>query len=115
VITRNGAFKGYTSIIELSKKRAHPVFEGQLGILLQGQATVSPGAAGADASDAGPGGEAPGSGDRPDGGEAPEAAPSPGEPETLGRYDAVVGSDSGTPEILGRGFLAVVSIDRVTG
>ncbi|WP_454699636.1 HutD/Ves family protein [Arthrobacter humicola] len=103
VITRNGAFKGYTSIIELSKKRAHPVFEGQLGILLQGQATVSPGAAGADASDAGPGGE------------APEAAPSPGEPETLGRYDAVVGSDSGTPEILGRGFLAVVSIDRVTG
>ncbi|WP_028272798.1 HutD/Ves family protein [Arthrobacter sp. UNC362MFTsu5.1] len=115
VITRNGAFKGYTSIIELSKKRAHPVFEGQLGILLQGQATVSPGAAGADASDAGPGGEAPGSGDTPDGGEAPEAAPSPGEPETLGRYDAVVGSDSGTPEILGRGFLAVVSIDRVTG
>lgn len=103
VITRNGAFKGYTSIIELSKKRAHPVFEGQLGILLQGQATVSPGAVGADASDAGPGGE------------APEAAPSPGEPETLGRYDAVVGSDSGTPEILGRGFLAVVSIDRVTG
>ena len=46
VITRNGAFKGYTSIIELSKKRAHPVFEGQLGILLQGQGTVSPGTAG---------------------------------------------------------------------
>ncbi|KQR72852.1 hypothetical protein ASF98_22895 [Arthrobacter sp. Leaf337] len=107
VITRNGAFKGYTSIIELSKKRAHPVFEGQLGILLQGQATVSPGAA---ASDAEPGG-----GDTPVDGVAPEAAPAPGEPETLGRYDAVVGSDSGTPEILGRGFLAVVSIDRVTG
>src|SRR6478752_6442035 len=46
VITRNGAFKGYTSIIELSKKRAHPVFAGQLGILLQGQGTVSPGTAG---------------------------------------------------------------------
>ncbi|MFF1384231.1 HutD family protein [Arthrobacter sp. NPDC058288] len=101
VITRNGAFKGYTSIIELSKKRAHPVFEGQLGILLQGQATVSTGTAG--------GGETPG------GSEAPDAAPAAGEPETLGRYDAVVGSDSGTPEILGRGFLAVVSIDRVTG
>lgn len=100
VITRNGAFKGYTSIIELSKKRAHPVFEGQLGILLQGQATVTPGTAG--------GGDTPG-------GEAPEAAEASGEPETLGRYDAVVGSDSGTPEILGRGFLAVVSIDRVTG
>jgi hypothetical protein len=26
-----------------------------------------------------------------------------------------VGSDSGSPEILGRGFLAVVSIDEVTG
>lgn len=110
VITRNGAFKGYTSIIELSKKRAHPVFEGQLGILLQGQATVSPGTAGAAASDAAPGG-----GETPDDGVAPQAAPAPGEPETLGRYDAVVGSDSGTPEILGRGFLAVVSIDRVTG
>ena len=48
VITRNGSFKGYTSIIELSKKRAHPVFEGQFGILLQGQGTVSPGTAGAD-------------------------------------------------------------------
>ena len=90
VITRQGVFKGYTSIIELSKKRAHPVFEGQLGILLQGQAAVAPGTAGAD-----PG------------------APSGAEPATLARYDAVVGSDTDTPEILGRGFLAVVSIDRV--
>lgn len=79
VITRTGVFKGYTSIIELSKKRAHPVFEGQLGILLQGQASV------------GTGGE--------------------DQPTALDRYDAVVGSDAGTPEILGRGFLAVVSID----
>ncbi|HET9348929.1 MAG TPA: HutD family protein [Arthrobacter sp.] len=90
VITRQGVFKGYTSIIELSKKRAHPVFEGQLGILLQGQAAVTPGTAGDD-----PG------------------APSGAEPATLARYDAVVGSDTDTPEILGRGFLAVVSIDRV--
>jgi environmental stress-induced protein Ves len=84
VIAREGAFKAYTSIIELSKKRAHPVFEGQLGILLQGQATVSPGQAGGDSA-----------------------------PVPLGRYDAVVGSDNATPEILGRGFLAVVSIDPV--
>ena len=83
VITRDGAFKAYTSIVELSKKRAHPVFEGQLGILLQGQAAVSVGQ---------------------------DSAPVP-----LGRYDAVVGSDSQTPEILGRGFLAVVSIDPVAG
>jgi environmental stress-induced protein Ves len=95
VITRQGAFKGYTSIIELSKKRAHPVFAGQLGVLLQGQATVAPGTAG--------GGPA----------EAPENAGTAATPTALGRYDAVVGSDTGTPEILGRGFLAVVSIDRV--
>jgi environmental stress-induced protein Ves len=92
VITRNGAFKGYTSIIELSKKRAHPVFAGQFGILLQGQGTVSHGTAG---------------------GPAPVAdAPEPEHVE-LNRYDAVVGADTATPEIVGRGFLAVVSIDPV--
>jgi len=106
VITRRGVFKGYTSIIELSKKRAHPVFEGQFGILLQGAAAVAPGTAG----------DQPGA---PSGGEpaAGSAAGSPGtqgeEPTTLARYDAVVGSDTDTPEILGRGFLAVVSIDPV--
>ena len=99
VITRNGAFKGYTSIIELSKKRAHPVFEGQLGILLQGQATVAPGTA--STADVEPAESAAGT------------AGTPAGPEPLARYDAVVGSDTDTPEILGRGFLAVVSIDRV--
>ncbi|MFB8370928.1 HutD family protein [Pseudarthrobacter sp. NPDC055928] len=99
VITRTDSFKGFTSIIELSKKRAHPVFEGQLAVLLQGSATVSPGAAG----------EADGGAEGP-----AEAAPAP-EPEALNRYDAVVGSDIRSPEILGRGFLAVVSIDRVEG
>jgi len=99
VITRTDSFKGFTSIIELSKKRAHPVFEGQLAVLLQGSATVSPGAA--DEADGGAEGPA-------------EAAPAP-EPEALNRYDAVVGSDIRSPEILGRGFLAVVSIDRVAG
>ena len=102
VITRNGSFKGYTSIIELSKKRAHPVFEGQFGILLQGQATVSPGTAGGPAVHGGVPGSVPGK-PAADGG-----APAPLE---LHRYDAVVGADSATPEILGRGFLAVVSID----
>jgi uncharacterized protein len=96
VITRSGSFKGFTSIIELSKKRAHPVFAGQLAVLLQGQATVSPGAAEADAA-------------------ADGEAAAPAEPEALNRYDAVVGSDTRSPEVLGRGFLAVVSIDRVAG
>ncbi|WP_248763761.1 HutD family protein [Pseudarthrobacter sp. SSS035] len=106
VITRTASFKGFTSIIELSKKRAHPVFEGQLAVLLQGQATVSAGnlSVSAEAAEATAAAEADGD----------EAAPSPTEPEALNRYDAVVGSDTGTPEILGRGFLAVVSIDRVT-
>lgn len=94
VITRTGAFKGYTSIIELSKKRAHPVFEGQLGVLLQGQAAVSPGGASAGSN---------------------ESTSAPAEAVTLNRYDAVVGSDVRSPEILGRGFLAVVSIDAVEG
>ncbi len=108
VITRNGSFKGYTSIIELSKKRAHPVFEGQFGILLQGQGTVSPGTAGADSP----------ANVTPSGGAPVEPTPAgTAEPERveLNRYDAVVGADTATPEVLGRGFLAVVSIDPVAG
>lgn len=113
VITRRGMFKGYTSIIELSKKRAHPVFEGQLGILLQGQAAVTPGTAGS-----GPGVPSAGepAGELAGGASAGTAAGSAGTQAagatTLARYDAVVGSDTDTPEILGRGFLAVVSLDR---
>jgi uncharacterized protein len=97
VITRAGSFKGFTSIIELSKKRAHPVFGDQLAVLLQGQATVSPCVAE--------------SGEAANG----EAAATPAAPEALTRYDAVVGSDTRSPEILGRGFLAVISIDPVAG
>lgn len=99
VATRKGAFKGYTSIIELSKKRAHPVFAGQWGILLQGQATSGPGVAGGSPL--------------PDAGVAPGAPARPEPAVGLNRYDAVVGSDTAPPEILGRGFLAVVSIDPV--
>lgn len=95
IIARVGAFKGYTSIVEISKKRAHPVFEGQLAILLEGKATVAPGPAERDASDDG------------------HPATSAGEPVELSRYDAVVGSDTRSPEISGRGFVAVISIDHV--
>jgi environmental stress-induced protein Ves len=97
VIARAGEFKGYTSIIELSKKRAHPVFEGQLAVLLEGKASVSPGAEPAE-----PAASVDGS----------EGETGVGQAE-LERYDAVVGSDTRSPEILGRGFLAVISIDRV--
>ncbi|MFJ4210535.1 HutD family protein [Paenarthrobacter sp. NPDC089675] len=88
VIAREGAFKGYTSIVEISKKRPHPVFEGQLAVLLEGKASVLPGAA--EGED-----------------------PATGEAEELSRYDAVVGSDVRSPEISGRGFVAVISIDAV--
>lgn len=101
VFTRRGVFKGYTSIIELSKKRAHPVFADQWGILLQGQATAGSGTAGVSA---------------PDGPDPADAARQPGPAAVaLNRYDAVIGSDTAPPEVLGRGFLAVVSIDRTAG
>ncbi|UKA49301.1 HutD family protein [Arthrobacter sp. FW305-123] len=101
VIARTGAFKGYTSIVEISKKRAHPVFEGQLAVLLEGKATVAPGAA----VDGQASVEEESDGGNP--------APSVGEPVELSRYDAVVGSDNRSPEISGRGFIAVISIDHV--
>ena len=100
VIARVGAFKGYTSIVEISKKRAHPVFEGQLAVLLEGKATVAPGAAVEE-----PAVEEESDGDSP--------ATSAVEPVELSRYDAVVGSDTRSPEISGRGFIAVISIDHV--
>ncbi|OOP61469.1 hypothetical protein BMF89_12620 [Arthrobacter sp. SRS-W-1-2016] len=105
VIARAGEFKGYTSIIELSKKRAHPVFEGQLAVLLEGKASVSPGAEPSDVSAEGSAGS--------NGSAHGTAADVPTGSVELGRYDAVVGSDTRSPEILGRGFLAVISIDRV--
>ncbi|MGO4473408.1 HutD family protein [Arthrobacter sp. M-10] len=104
VIARAGEFKGYTSIVELSKKRAHPVFEGQLAVLLEGKASVSPGAEPAETADM-----APADGSDSSAGSDGEAA----ESIELARYDAVVGSDTRSPEVLGRGFLAVISIDRV--
>jgi len=95
VIARASAFKGYTSIVEISKKRAHPVFEGQLAVLLEGKATVTSGA------------------DQEEESDGASSAPSAAEPIELHRYDAVVGSDTRSPEISGRGFVAVISIDKV--
>jgi environmental stress-induced protein Ves len=74
VATRRNAAKGYATVLELSKKRPHPVFSGQLAVLLQGTASV--------------GGD------------------------TVERLDAVSGAEP-APEISGRGFLAVISIEPV--
>ena len=96
LMTRRGTFKGYAAIIELSKKRPHPVFAGQFAVLLQGSAKVSAAAL------------------MDDGGSSSAAlAADAAAPEALGRFDTVVGSDP-APEISGRGFLAVLSIDPVT-
>jgi environmental stress-induced protein Ves len=76
--------RAYVAVVELSKKRPHPVFGGQLAVLLEGTATAgSPG--GSDA-----------------------------EPVNLARYDAVIGGDDAPPEVSGRGFLAVVSIEAAS-
>lgn len=93
VMTRRGAFRGYTAIIELSRKRPHPVFAGQYAVLLQGDATVAeePEAAMAEAATTG-------------------AATTEAGPVKLDRFDAVVGAEA-APGITGRGFLAIVSID----
>lgn len=90
LMTRRGASKGYAAIIELSKKRPHPVFADQFAVLLQGSATVAAAASADEAS-------------------AATSAPAPA-PEALGKYDTVVGSED-APEISGRGFLAILSID----
>lgn len=41
MITRTGSFKGFTSITELRSEHACPIVNGQLGILLEGQAVVT--------------------------------------------------------------------------
>lgn len=87
VMTRRGLFKGFTTIVELSKKRPQHIFEDQFGILLHGQAEVVQ-----------------------DSSETDDAGPAP---LKLSRLDTVVGSEEAA-QISGRGFLAVVSIDRVS-
>ena len=103
VITAPG-IRGHVVILELSKKRPHPVFAGQFAVLLQGRASVaSAGTGGSTAAEGtGPAPEAHGAG-------APLAEGAGAAP--LERYDAVVGSEEAPPELSGRGFVAIVSID----
>lgn len=81
LITAPG-YRGHVVIVELSKKRPHPVFGGQHAVLLQGNAVATP-------------------------------APGEAEGTALERLDTVVGNDEAPPEVSGRGFLAVVSVDPV--
>ena len=86
LITRRGAFAGYVTILELSKKRPLPLAAGQLGVLLQGDAVVT------------------------DGGDAGEANAADDGGTRLGRYDTVLGGEP-SPVVTGRGFFAVVSLE----
>jgi len=80
VVARRGAVRAHVVVLELSKKRPHPVFADQFAVLLAGRAVVTAGGA-----------------------------------ETgLDAYDTVRGAEPESPEITGRGFLAVVSLDPVT-
>jgi len=80
VMARRGTVKAYLSIVELSQTRAHPLFDDQFGILLQGNAVATADAADGVVS------------------------------EKLGTLDTVRGGDP-APEVLGRGFLAVVTLE----
>ncbi|NYE95650.1 hypothetical protein FHU41_001900 [Psychromicrobium silvestre] len=76
VMTRRDKFRGFVTVLELSKKRPHPVFDDQWAVLLQGSAELQDGT-------------------------------------TMNRFDALAG-DGTTPELIGRGFLAVISLEPVT-
>ena len=79
VMARRGKYAGYLAIVELSRKRAHPLFSDQFATLLKGNAVVTADGAQSD----------------------------------LGALDTVRGDDS-VPEVLGRGFLAVITLEAVS-
>ncbi|WP_394940152.1 HutD family protein [Psychromicrobium sp. YIM B11713] len=76
LMTRRGAFHGFVTVLELSKKRPHPVFEDQWVVLLQGSAQLQ-------------------------------------DETELQRFDAVQGAAT-PPELTGRGFIAVISLEAST-
>ena len=84
VMARRGKFKSYISIIELSKRRAQPVFVDQFAVLLHGSAVVTSAVAGAGQTGI--------------------------QSAELGKFDAVRGQDL-APEVLGRGFLALITLE----
>lgn len=77
VLAARGAARAHVVVLELSKKRPHPVFEDQLAVLLSGRAVLTAG----------------------------------GTTEDVGVHDTVRGAEPQSPELTGRGFLAVVSLD----
>jgi hypothetical protein len=84
VMARRGRYKSYISIVELSKRRSQPVLIDQFAVLLQGTAVVTGAVVGTD-----------------------QAAVDSAE---LRKFDAVRGHDP-APQILGRGFLALITLE----
>ena len=83
VVTRRGKFSGSVAIVELSDEQPHPVFAGQYAMLSNGSAVVTE-------ADRGPNQQ----------------------PSRLAPFDVVVGSLA-VPRVIGRGFLAVASVEPV--
>lgn len=81
VLAAREAVRAHVVVLELSKKRPHPVFEDQLAVLLSGRAVLTTG------------------------------GPTEGITEEIGVHDTVRGAEPDGPELTGRGFLAVVSLD----
>nr|WP_306438971.1 HutD family protein [Kocuria sediminis] len=81
VLAAREAVRAHVVVLELSKKRPHPVFEDQLAVLLSGRAVLTAG------------------------------GPTEGITEEIGVHDTVRGAEPDGPELTGRGFLAVVSLD----
>lgn len=79
VMAKRGKYTAYLAIVELSRKRGHPLFGDQFALLLKGNAVVT----------------------------------ADGASVELGALDTVRGADS-APEVLGRGFLAVITLEAVS-
>ncbi|MEX5270931.1 HutD family protein [Kocuria sabuli] len=77
VLAARGTARAHVVVLELSRKRPHPVFADQLAVLLSGRAVLTAG----------------------------------GTTEDVGVHDTVRGAEPESPELTGRGFLAVVSLD----
>jgi uncharacterized protein len=85
VLAASEAVRAHVVVLELSRKRPHPVFADQLAVLLSGRAVLTAGGAAEETT-------------------VKTAV-------EIGVHDTVRGAEPDSPELTGRGFLAVVSLD----
>lgn len=97
VLAPREAVRAHVVVLELSPKRPHPVFADQLAILLSGRAVLTAGGAAEQSTETAPG--------------ETTARTTERTTEDVGVLDTVRGGEPDAPELTGRGFLAVVSLD----